>query len=267
MADDGIVQLDTSDPGAIQLTAIDRNHHLIRQAKSNLGFVATQSAVDKAVETQLIAVQTDFPRIQLVKVIPQSLDFIFQTESLRRNEKYCAVDTARNIIVKFVEENSERVGKNTAKIANAQLAELLSLDQEKPIQRKRMAKSIFDLLQDGWLIVDSRTAHAIKPKLHTNAIRRIRVVEKRYRNKNVTFIFGLQELFGVELQAVADVWRTSLASGVAPTVNGGGSEDNCLLIQGFRSNDVVELLKQHFNVEGAQMLEVTKATNTRKKKR
>ena len=57
------------------------------------------------------------------------------------------MDTARNIIVKFVEENSERVGKNTAKIANAQLAELLSLDQEKPIQRKRMAKSIFDLLQ------------------------------------------------------------------------------------------------------------------------
>ena len=57
------------------------------------------------------------------------------------------MDTARNIIVKFVEENSERVGKNTAKIANAQLAELLSLDQEKPIQRERMAKSIFDLLQ------------------------------------------------------------------------------------------------------------------------
>ena len=46
-------------------------------------------------------------------------------------------------------------------------------------------------------------------------------------------IFFFQKLFGVELQAVADVWRTSLASGVAPTVNGGGSEDNCLLIQGL----------------------------------
>ena len=39
MADDGIVQLDTSDPGAIQLTAIDRNHHLVRQAKSNVCYL------------------------------------------------------------------------------------------------------------------------------------------------------------------------------------------------------------------------------------
>jgi hypothetical protein len=42
-----------------------------------------------------------------------------------------------------------------------------------------------------------------------------------------------RQLFGMELQNVSDVWRTSLACGVAPTIHGGGKRDNCLLIQGL----------------------------------
>ena len=208
-----------------------------------------------------------FPRLSIVLLPPKALAAWLPTDA-----KLCSDVEADTAIVRLLADANvtTRVGKQTVTLRDDVVARLvtsaLAIDASAtPVTRRAVTNALRALFVRAWTIIDAR-ALLVEPKLHTSALPRVRVEEARVRNKNVTLVLRLVESFGVtSLEQVAHAWRAPLAAGVAVGSHGGNNAvDNAIVVQGFRTVELVTLLKRDFGAVDEMIDVVTAVVNKRR---